>query len=92
MENKYPDIQEEPQMVSEPSAINYQPFTPAQREIINAVAHLKDDQVRELQQAISQYFARKADEAMEELWDDGTWNEETLDTLRKTHFRTPYNQ
>ena len=30
------------------------------------------------------------DEEMEKLWNDGTWNEQTLKDLRKAHYRTPY--
>ena len=39
---------------------------------------------------ISEFFANRADEAMEQLWSEGTWNEQTLADLKKAHYRTPY--
>ena len=44
------------------------------------------------QHAISEFFANRADEAMEQLWADGTWNEETLRSLKNAHYRTPYGK
>lgn len=93
MQNKEYSIPEEESVnASEPVATPHaQPFTLAQREILDAVAGIKDEDVRELKKAIALYFAQKADKAMEELWDNGTWNEDTLERLRQTHLRTPYN-
>lgn len=68
-------------------------FSPAQVELLNAMAWLKtDDEVRALQHAISEFFAQRADEAMEQLWADGTWNEQKLRDLEKAHYRTPYEK
>ena len=68
-------------------------FSPAQVELLNAMAWLKtDDEVRALQHAISEFFAQRADEAMEQLWADGTWNEQKLRDLENAHYRTPYEK
>ena len=40
--------------------------------------------------AISEFFARRADEEMERLWESGEWNEQTLEDLKSAHYRTPY--
>ena len=72
---------------------NRSAFSPAQVELLNAMAWLKtDDEVRALQHAISEFFAQRADEAMEQLWADGIWNEQKLQDLRDAHYRTPYNK
>ena len=66
-------------------------FTPAQIEILNAVSHLKSEsEVRALQQAISHFFFQRAEKEMDRLWDEGVWNEQTLERLKTAHYRTPY--
>jgi len=66
-------------------------FTPAQIEILNAVSHLKtEEEIKELQQAISHFFFLRAEKEMDRLWDQGGWNEKTLEDLRTAHYRTPY--
>ena len=80
-------------MVNEPVAAWEQPpvFTPAQIEVLNAVAHLhSEEEVRGLKWAISNYFAQLADKEMDRLWDEGKWNEQTLEGLKHAHYRTPY--
>ena len=66
-------------------------FTPAQVEVLNAVAHLRtEEEIRGLRQAISNYFFDLVDKEMDKLWESGAWNEQTLEDLRTAHFRTPY--
>lgn len=66
-------------------------FTPAQLELLDAFAYIKsEDELFALKHAISEFFAKRADEEMEKLWQTGKWNQQTLDDLRKTHLRTPY--
>ena len=45
-----------------------------------------------LKHAISEFFARRADEEMEKLWASGDWNEQTLQELKTAHYRPPYQQ
>lgn len=57
-------------------------FNKAQIQVLNAMAHLKtENEVLMLKQAISEFFARRADEEMEKLWNEGAWNEQTLENL-----------
>ena len=66
-------------------------FTPAQIEVLNAVAHLRtEEEIRGLKQAISNYFFDLVDKEMDKLWESGAWNEQTLEDLKYAHFRTPY--
>ena len=66
-------------------------FTPAQVEVLNAVAHLRtEEEIRGLRQAISNYFFDLVDKEMDKLWESGAWNEQTLEDLKTAHFRTPY--
>ena len=93
-EDRYPSVEDSPQMAAEPISITPSAtFTPAQVELLNAMAWIRSDaDVRALQHAISEFFAQRADEAMEQLWADGTWNEQTLKNLRGAHYRTPYGK
>ena len=68
-------------------------FNEAQLELLNVLADVKDEaELMALKHAISEFFARRADEEMEKLWDSGEWNEETLQELKTAHYRTPYQQ
>ena len=46
----------------------------------------------ENKRAVSEFYARRADEEMEKLWQSGQWNEQTLKELGNAHYRTPYKQ
>lgn len=66
-------------------------FTPAQRALINTFAYIKtDEEVNDLRNAISDYFARKAQLAIDKLWDEGVINVDVLEQWKKEHMRTPY--
>lgn len=64
---------------------------PAQLELLHAMASIEtEEELRELKLALSQFFARRAQNEIEKLWDNGTLNQEKLDELRNLHLRTPY--
>ena len=68
-------------------------FNEAQLELLSVMASVKDDaELLALKHAISEFFARRADEEMEKLWQSGEWNEQTLQDLKNAHYRTPYQQ
>lgn len=70
-----------------------QPFNPAQIELLSTMASLStEDDLIELKQAIVRFFAERADREMERLWENGTINENTLETWKHEHMRTPYHQ
>ena len=68
-------------------------FNEAQLELLNVLADVKDEaELMALKHAISEFFARRADEEMEKLWASGDWNEQTLQELKTAQYRTPYQQ
>lgn len=68
-------------------------FNEAQLELLNLMASVRDEsELFDLKHAISEFFARRADEEMERLWNEGKWNEQTLKDLKSAHYRTPYAQ
>lgn len=49
------------------------------------------EQVNELKQVISSYYAQKATEEMDRLWNAEIWSEEKMQSWLKEHLRTPYS-
>lgn len=66
-------------------------FNSAQIELLDAMASVQSEvELIALKHAISEFFARRADEEMERLWQSGEWNEQTIESLKNAHYRTPY--
>lgn len=58
-------------------------FNEAQIELLNVMATINsDDELNALKHVISEFFARRADEEMEKLWQSGEWNPQTLEDLK----------
>ena len=63
----------------------------AQLNILRLLGRLKTlEQMNELRQIISNYYAQKATEEMDKLWDTGEWDNEKNEAVLKEHLRTPY--
>ena len=48
------------------------------------------EEVHELRCIISNYYAQKATDEMDKLWESGEWSEEKNEAVLKEHLRTPY--
>ena len=63
----------------------------AQLSILRLLGRLKSiEQVNELRQIISNYYAQKATEEMDRLWETGEWDENENEKVLNEHLRTPY--
>lgn len=63
----------------------------AQLELMNAAANVNSQEdLDALKLTISLFFAEKAQREIDQMWEDGTFNQEKLDELRGQHLRTPY--
>ncbi len=49
---------------------------------------LKEDQIKEIKALLTRYFADKASEAMDILWEEKNWSDETMRTWAQEHMRT----
>ena len=64
----------------------------AQMDFLRLLAHFtKEEDVKELNDIVCAYYARKVDEEMDRLWDEGKWSEEKIEEILHEHLRTPYN-
>lgn len=63
----------------------------AQVGILRLLERMKTlDEVHELRQIISNYYAQKATAEMDRLWESGQWSEEKNNAVLNEHLRTPY--
>ena len=51
-------------------------FNKAQLEMLDIMANIRsDEELDALKHAVSEFYARRADEEMEKLWQSGKWTE-----------------
>lgn len=68
-------------------------FTPYQLQVLNLMSHVdSDEQMKEISELLSSYFAQKAVEAADRLWEDGQIDSQTIEEWKGEHMRTPYKQ
>ncbi len=68
-------------------------FSPAQIHVFNLVSHIKSEiGLKLLRKQLAEFYAKQIDNEMDKLWESGEWNEEKLQSLRGSHFRTPYQK
>lgn len=68
-------------------------FSPYQQQVLALMAHVdSDEQMKEINDLLSAYFARKAVEAADQLWDSGKIDDTTIEAWKGEHMRTPYRQ
>ena len=48
------------------------------------------EEIQEFQNVLAQYYAKKAEDEMDRLWESGQINEQTLGEWAHAHYRTPY--
>jgi len=66
-------------------------FSPVQLEIIDMMSFVKtQDSYEQLKQVISDYFVKKAQDEIAQLWADGSLNEQKFESFRTLHQRTSY--
>ena len=63
----------------------------AQMEFLQLLGRIKtEEELSELRQVVCDFYSRKIDEEMEQLWAEGKWNEEKNEEVLNEHLRTPY--
>ena len=63
----------------------------AQLELLNAAANVSTQaDLDALRLTLSLFFAGRAQQAIEKMWDEGTFDQQKLDELREQNLRTPH--
>ena len=50
-----------------------------------------EDTLNEIKDMLSNYFAQKAERAIDALWDSGQINDTVVEQWKQEHLRIPYN-
>lgn len=63
----------------------------ARMNLFNVVERTNSiSELRDIQRLIAAYYAQKATEGMDKLWEQGAWNAEKNESILHEHLRTPY--
>jgi hypothetical protein len=69
------------------------PLSNLQLELLKAFSHQLDEKdLVELRGMLASFFAKKAIESANEVWDKEGWDKEKVDELLNKKLRTPYNK
>ncbi len=66
-------------------------FNQAQMQLLEMMSFVRTPEaLADLKQVISDYFARKAQEEIDKLWENGELNDAKIESFRHLHERTSY--
>ena len=67
------------------------PLSNLQLELLKAFSHqLSEEDLTKIKAMLGAFFAKKAIESANEVWDKEGWDQEKIDSLLHTKLRTPY--
>lgn len=66
-------------------------LNPTQLHLLKMFSFAKDSKsLEEIRIALMDFFAKRVEKDMDELWDSCEWNNEKNEAVLKEHLRTPY--
>ncbi|MVM31070.1 hypothetical protein GO755_13600 [Spirosoma sp. HMF4905] len=69
----------------------HSPLTEPQLDLLKMFSHKVDDaDWVAIKRMIVHYFAQKAIEGADQVWDEQNWDDQKVDEILNTHLRTPY--
>lgn len=72
--------------------MNSKTLSQAQLCLLETFANMQSqEEADELSRIIRDYYARKLENELDNLWQSGALNQQKLDDLRSQHLRAPYN-
>jgi len=75
------------------AAVQSKPFTPFQIEMLELVSRVSSEaEMQDIRRLLGQYFAKRAEESIDHLWDEGILNNNVIEEWKSEHMRTPYKQ
>lgn len=73
--------------------MEHQSLNPVQLHLLQMFqGYDSEKDLDELKKVLSEYYARKVDEEMDQLWEDGKINAQTLKDWEHEHMRIPYRR
>ena len=70
-----------------------QPLTNLQLELLELYAHhVSDDELMEIKLLLSNYYAQKAMQEADKVWNEKGYDQNTMNEWLNTHMRTPYKK
>ena len=67
------------------------PFAPFQMQMLKLTERIKSqEEMDDIRQLVSKYFADKAQQEVDRLWELGVINDEVIESWKHEHMRTPY--
>lgn len=77
----------------EVASLQSMPFTPFQVEMLELVSRVSSEaEMQDIRRMLGQYFAKRAEDAIDHLWDEGKLNDSVMEEWKSEHMRTPYRQ
>ena len=77
----------------EAATLQAKPFTPFQIEMLELVSRVSSEvEMQDIRRMLGQYFAKRAEDAIDRLWDDGVLNDSVMEEWKAEHMRTPDKQ
>ena len=77
----------------EAATLQAKPFTPFQIEMLELVSRVSSEvEMHDIRRMLGQYFAKRAEDAIDRLWDEGVLNDGVMEEWKSEHMRTPYRQ
>ena len=77
----------------EAATLQSTPFTPFQIEMLELIEKVNSErEMRDIRRMLGQYFAKRAEDAIDCLWDEGVLNDDVIEGWKSEHMRTPYRQ
>ena len=77
----------------EAASIQAKPFTPFQIEMLELASRVSSEvEMQDIRRMLGQYFAKRAEDAIDRLWDEGVLNDNVMEEWKSEHMRTPYKQ
>ena len=75
------------------ATLQAKPFTPFQIEMLELVSRVSSEvEMQDIRRLLGQYFAKRAEDAIDRLWDEGVLNDNVMEEWKSEHMRTPYKQ
>ncbi len=77
----------------EAATIQAKPFTPFQIEMLELASRVSSEaEMQDIRRMLGHYFAKRAEDAIDRLWDEGVLNDNVMEEWKSEHMRTPYKQ